>query len=55
VVSKITIQRINETKSRFFKKKKQKQKAKNTKIGKALANLSKIRKQKTQISKIGNK
>jgi hypothetical protein len=44
--TKKSIQRINETKSRFFEKIK--------KIDRPLANLTKMRREKTQISKIRN-
>jgi hypothetical protein len=49
IESKNTIQRINETKRWFFGKKK-----KQNKIEKPLANLTKMRKEKTQIHKIRN-
>jgi hypothetical protein len=45
--TKQTIQRINETKSWFFEK--------INKINKPLANLTKMRREKTQSSKIRNK
>jgi hypothetical protein len=44
--TKETIQRINETKSWFFEK--------INKLGRPLANLTKMRREKTQISKIRN-
>jgi hypothetical protein len=47
IETKKTIQRINKTKSWFFEKV--------NKIGKPLANLTKIRREKTQVIKIRNK